>query len=84
MRTRLPPVQISTKEAFEGIVGENPPALYITAKVFLEMYSTIRQQLALYGYEEWLVARKGVLFVKIAGPHPYDPCRHQIFYPLKK
>ena len=83
MRTQLPPVQISSKEAYEGIWEANAPALYITANVFLEMHSSIRQQLTACGYEEWLVAKRGVLYVKRTGPHPFDPCRHQLFLPIE-
>ena len=83
MLMRLPPIQISTKEAFEEILTTDAPALYITAAVYLELYETLRQQLQNCGYEEWMVCRRGVIFVKTRGAHPFDSVRHRIFLPLE-
>lgn len=83
MKLRLPPVVISTREAFEGILEDGAIAMYITAKVYLEMHSTIRARLRDHGFEEWQVCRRGIIYVKATGPHKYDPERHRIFLPIE-
>lgn len=83
MLIRLSPVVITTREAFEGILEDGAIALYITAKVYLEMYCTIRAQLRDHGFAEWLVGRRGVIYVQTQGPYSYDPARHRMFLPIE-
>lgn len=81
MKKTLLTVEISTQEALEEVLTEEIAVLYITAKLYLGLHSTIGQLMAAHGYARYQICRRGVLFVKTQGNCKFDPRRHRIALP---
>ena len=81
MKKAVLTVEISTKEALEGVLTEPASVLYISAKLYLQMHSTILSFMLDHGFAEQQLCRRGVIFVRTQGPQKFDPDRQYYTLP---